>query len=63
VLLGVVFRLLVPAYRRPLTAGLIFGFILLSIGLGELTSWVVIGPLILIAIGVGAILRGFVSRS
>ena len=62
VLLGVVFRLVVPAYRRPVTSGLIFGVILLGIGLGELTSWVVIGPLIVIVIGVGAILRGFIMR-
>jgi len=62
VLLGVVFRLVVPAYRRPVTGGLIFGVILLGIGLGQLTSWVVIGPLILIVIGVGAILRGFLMR-
>ncbi|NIO68689.1 MAG: hypothetical protein GTN71_06500 [Anaerolineae bacterium] len=58
VLLGVVVRLLVPAYRRPLTGSLIFGVILVGIGLGEVVGWVVIGPLILIAIGVGMLLRG-----
>jgi hypothetical protein len=63
VLLGVVVRLLVPAYRRPVTAGLIFGVILVGIGLGELTDWVVIGGLILIAVGVSALLRGFISRN
>jgi hypothetical protein len=62
VLLGVLVRLLVPAYRRPVMGSLIFGAILLGIGLGELVGWVLIGPLILIAIGVGAFLRGFVSR-
>jgi hypothetical protein len=61
VLLGVVVRLLVPAYRRPLTGGLIFGVILLGIGLGEVVGWVAIGPLILIAIGVGMLLRGFLG--
>jgi hypothetical protein len=59
VLLGVVVRLLVPAYRRPLTGSLIFGVILLGIGLGEVVGWVTIWPLILIAIGVGVLLRGF----
>jgi hypothetical protein len=58
VLLGVVVRLLVPAYRRPVTGSLIFGVILLGIGLGEVVGWVVIGPLVLIAIGVGVLLRG-----
>ena len=63
VLLGVVVRLLVPAYRRPLTGSLIFGVILLGIGLGEIVGWVAIGPLILIAIGLGVLLRGlFLNR-
>jgi hypothetical protein len=61
VLLGVVVRLLVPAYRRPLTGSLIFGVILLGIGLGEVVGWVVIGPLVLIAIGVGVLLRGLLG--
>ena len=56
VLLGVVVRLLVPAYRRPVTGSIIFGFILVGIGLGELTRWDVVGALVLIAIGVSIIL-------
>ena len=59
VLLGVAVRLIVPAYRRPIIGSLIFGVILLGIGLGELTRWDVVGALILIAIGVGVLLRGF----
>ena len=59
VLLGVAVRLIVPAYRRPIMGSLIFGVILLGIGLGELTRWDVIGALILIAIGVGILLGGF----
>ena len=59
VLLGVAVRLIVPAYRRPIMGNLIFGVVLLGIGLGELTRWDVIGALILIAIGVGVLLRGF----
>ena len=61
-LLGVLFRLLVPAYRRPLSGGIILGFIFLGIGLGQLTSWVVVGPLVVIAIGVGLLLTGFFRR-
>ena len=63
VLLGVVVRVLVPAYRRPLVGGLIFGVILLGVGLGEIVGWVAIGPLILIAIGVSVLLRGILRRS
>ena len=38
------------------------GFILLGVGLGQLTSWVIVGPLIIIAIGVGLLLTGFFRR-
>ena len=61
VLSGVAVRLLVPAYRRPVTGGAVFGVILLGVGLGALTDWgwgVIVG-LVLIVIGVGALLRGF----
>lgn len=61
-LLLVVVRVLVPAYRRPVTGSIIFGFILLGIGLGELTRWDVVGALILIAIGVSILLSRFVRR-
>jgi len=61
VLLGVVVRLLVPAYRRPVTGNIIFGFILLGIGLGELTRWDVVGALVLIAIGVSILLSRFIK--
>ncbi len=63
VLLGVVVRVLVPAYRRPLMGGLIFGVVLIGIGLGEIVGWTAIGPLILIAIGVSVLLRGILRRS
>ncbi len=62
VLLGVLIRLLVPAYRRPVTGSIIFGFILVGIGLGELTRWDIVGALVLIAIGVSIILSRFVRR-
>jgi hypothetical protein len=63
VLLGVAVRLVVPAYRRPITGGLIFGLILLGIGLGGITDgWVWIGPLVLIGIGVAG-LGAFFLRS
>lgn len=60
-LLFVVIRLLVPAYRRPVTSNIIFGFILLGIGLGELTRWDVVGALILIAIGISIFLSRFIQ--
>jgi hypothetical protein len=62
VLLVVLFRLLVPAYRRPLAGNLILGVILIGIGLGEVIGWVIIGPLVLIGIGAGIILTGLFRR-
>jgi hypothetical protein len=62
VLLAAAFRLLVPAYRRPLTGNLIFAAILIGIALGEVIGWVIVGPLVLIGIGVAALLTGFLRR-
>lgn len=62
VLLAAAFRLLVPAYRRPLTGNLIFAAILIGVGLGDVIGWLVIGPLVLIGIGVAALLTGFFRR-
>jgi hypothetical protein len=62
VLLGVAFRLVVPGYRRPVLGSIIFGIVLLGIGLGEIVNWVAVGAMVLIAIGVAILLRGFVGR-
>ena len=59
VLLEVLIRLLVPAYRRPVGGTIIFGFILIGIGLGNLLNWSLVFPLILIGLGISIIFRGF----
>jgi hypothetical protein len=55
-LLEVVIRVLVPHYRRSVTGTLILAIVFLGLATGR---WECIGPLILIAIGVGIILRNF----
>lgn len=60
VLLGVVVRLVMPEYRRAVGGTIIWGAILLGIGLGKLIGAEVVWPLILIAIGLGFLLRSFV---
>ncbi|MBC7250599.1 MAG: hypothetical protein H5T62_09980 [Anaerolineae bacterium] len=55
-------RVLIPAYRRPVTGTVIFGIILLSIGLGSLVNWGVIWAVVLIILGVSLLLRGFITR-
>ena len=62
VLLGVVVRLVVPEYRRPVTGSLILGAVLLAIGLGDLIGEGVVWALVLIAIGAAMLLRGFLGR-
>jgi hypothetical protein len=62
VLLEVVVRLLVPTYRRGVGGTIVFAVILLGIGLGNLVSWDLIWPLILIGIGVSVLIRGFLPR-
>ncbi|MGD8398397.1 MAG: hypothetical protein PVG11_06035 [Anaerolineae bacterium] len=63
VLLAAGFRLLFPAYRRPLAGNVIFGLILIGIGLGNLIDWVIVVPLVLILIGAGLLFTGlFRSR-
>ena len=56
------FRLLVPAYRRPLVGNLIGGAVLIAIGLGSFIDWIIIVPLILIALGAGLLLTGLFRR-
>jgi hypothetical protein len=62
ILLTVLFRLLVPAYRKPLGGSLILAAVFIGVGLGEVVGWVVVGPLVLIAIGAGILLTGILRR-
>ena len=60
VLLGVLVRLAVPAYRKPVLGSIIFGVILLAIGLSDVVdlSGPLVGAIILILIGVAIIVGG-----
>ena len=62
VLLEAVVRLVVPAYRRAVGGNIVFAAVLVGVGLGEIVGWTLIGPLILIALGVSALLRGLFRR-
>jgi hypothetical protein len=58
VFLEALVRLVMPAYRRAVGGTLFFAVVLLSIGLGNLVGWQVVGPLILIAFGLSVLVRG-----
>ena len=61
-LIEVVIRLTMPAYRRAVVGTLILGLVLIGAGLGEVLSWDVIGPLVLIGVGVFILTRVFWRR-
>ncbi len=58
VLVEAAIRYLVPTYRRAVTGTIILGLVFLGIGLGNLFSWAIIWPIILIILGVLVLLRG-----
>ena len=62
VLLGVLARLVLPAYRRPVGGSIIFGIVLIGLGLGNLFSWNLIWPLILIGIGFSILMGGLLRK-
>jgi hypothetical protein len=65
ILIGkVIIRALIPEYRRAIGGSLIIGFILLAVGISDLTgwSWDYIWPIILVAIGLSILLRGALRR-
>lgn len=57
-LIEVLIRLLVPAYRKPVIGTIIFAIILIGIGLGDLINWAIIWAVILIVLGISIIFRG-----
>ena len=61
-LLSVVFRMLVPAYRAPLGGTIFLGAILIGIGLGNMFGPNLVWPFILIAVGLSILLRGLTRR-
>jgi hypothetical protein len=62
IVIEVIIRLLVPAYRRPILGSLIFAVILIGIGAGDLWDWGLVWALVLIVLGVSAIMRGLMRK-
>lgn len=56
-LIGAVVRLAVPALHRPVTGMLILAVVFIGVALGDLLSWNLIWPVILILLGLSMIFR------
>jgi hypothetical protein len=50
-------RLVIPSFRRAVLGRVILGTVLIGVGLGPLTNWGLIWPVILIIIGASMLLR------
>jgi hypothetical protein len=62
ILLGVVVRLLVPAYRRPIGGETILGVVFIAVGLGWWIGWEVVGPVGIIGIGLAILVGGLLRK-
>jgi hypothetical protein len=64
VLLGSFYRMLAPERRRPVAGGLILGFILLGVGLGDLLeSWTYVWVGVLVALALVILFNAFLRRA
>jgi hypothetical protein len=61
-LLEVVIRLLVPAYRQAIGGSLFLGLLFIGLGLSNWIGWELLWPFILIAIGLSIVLRSLFRR-
>ncbi|UCD98774.1 MAG: hypothetical protein JSV42_17800 [Chloroflexota bacterium] len=61
-LFEVLIRLVVPAYRKPVTGTIILAFVFIGIGLGNVLRWEFIFALVLIAIGLSIIVGSFTRK-
>jgi len=61
-LLEVLVRLVLPAYRQPVAGTMIVAAIFLAIGLGSIFDWKCIFPVALIGVGVYLLLSGLLRR-
>lgn len=58
-LIETLIRLVLPSYRHSIGFSLILSAVFLGIGLGQVFSWNLVWPFVLIAIGLAFLARGF----
>lgn len=62
ILLEVLVRLLIPAFRRHVTGSLIVAAVFIGIGLGNWVNWNFIWPIILIGVGIVVLVGGLIRK-
>lgn len=62
-LIEALIRVTVPVYRRSVTGTVIFGGLLIAGGLGGAINWTLLGPIVLITIGVILLLQSLLRRT
>lgn len=62
VILEIVLRLLVPAWRRSILGSIIWAVVLIGLGLGGWVNWSILWPLIIILLGLSILLRGLFRK-
>jgi len=62
-LIEIAIRLLVPAYRRPVGGSIVVAAVVIGVGLANLVGWNIGWAIVLIAVGVGLLLRGLMRGS
>lgn len=55
-------HLLLPEYRRSIVGDVILGIIFVGIGLGNLTNWAILWPIIIIVVGLFILFRTILPR-
>ena len=62
IVIEIILRLVIPAYRRPIVGSIIWAVVLIGIGLGGWMNWNVLWPIILIVLGLSIVLRGVLQK-
>jgi hypothetical protein len=58
ILVEILLRLIVPAYRRSIHGSLIFAILLIGFGLSGWIAWEILWPIVLIILGLSIVFRG-----
>lgn len=57
-----ILHIILPGQGRHFTGSIVLAAIGIGVGLGDMFSWSLVGPIVLIAIGLSFLLRGLISR-